>query len=320
MSANGTKQTAVVYAGQVYVSTDSGNTWTAKESNRTWTSVAMSADGTKQTAVAYKLPMGQGKIYVSTDSGNTWTAKESDRPWTSVAMSADGTKQTAVAVNDRIYVSTDSGNTWTAKESDRIWESVAMSADGTKQTAVAANDRIYVSTDSGNTWTAKESNRRWGSVAMSADGTKQTAVVWNGQIYSCIFGGVGIGTTNPTEKLEVSGNIKVSSRDAGIIFNDGSKQETASKVIKYIYTVEADYLVPGNYSYEGACSCNEGDIAVGGGWDAVRNEQPGVHDRDVHVYYDAPYGNGWGVGFRNDTDYWYLLRVYAICVKFVGVE
>ena len=39
------------YDGQIYVSTDSGNTWTAKESNRDWWSVAMSADGTKQTAV-----------------------------------------------------------------------------------------------------------------------------------------------------------------------------------------------------------------------------------------------------------------------------
>jgi len=178
MSADGTKQTAVVYNGQIYVSTDSGNTWTPVESNRNWRSVAMSADGTKQTAVVQN-----GQIYVSTDSGNTWTAKESSRNWYSVAMSADGTKQTAVALGGQIYVSTDSGNTWTAKESSRNWYSVAMSADGTKQTAVVRDGQIYVSTDSGNTWTAKESSRNWWSVAMSADGTKQTAVVRDGQIY-----------------------------------------------------------------------------------------------------------------------------------------
>jgi photosystem II stability/assembly factor-like uncharacterized protein len=179
MSADGTKQTSVVWNGQIYVSTDSGNTWTAKESNKLWCSVAMSADGTKQTAVVYL-----GQIYVSTDSGNTWTAKESSRQWRSVAMSADGTKQTAVVSwGGQIYVSTDSGNTWTAKESNREWRSVAMSADGTKQTAVVYDGQIYVSTDSGNTWTGKESNRSWSSVAMSADGTKQTAVVQNGQIY-----------------------------------------------------------------------------------------------------------------------------------------
>jgi hypothetical protein len=140
MSADGTKQTAVVYGGQIYVSTDSGNTWMPKESNRWWHSVAMSADGTKQTAVVYG-----GQIYVSTDSGNTWMPKESNRDWHSVAMSSDGTKQTAVASFKKIYVSTDSGNTWMPKESNRYWTSVAMSADGTKQTAVVWGGQIYES-------------------------------------------------------------------------------------------------------------------------------------------------------------------------------
>jgi photosystem II stability/assembly factor-like uncharacterized protein len=184
MSADGTKQTAVGNNLLIYVSTDSGNTWTPKESYRWWYSVAMSADGTKQTAVAYAE-----QIYVSTDSGNTWTPKESNRYWRSVAMSEDGTKQTAVGLQGQIYVSTDSGNTWTPKESNRDWYSVAMSADGTKQTAVGQNTQIYVSMDSGNTWTAKESNRNWWSVAMSADGAKQTAVVVGGQIYVSIDSG-----------------------------------------------------------------------------------------------------------------------------------
>ena len=64
MSADGIKQTAVVFGGQIYVSTNSGNTWIAKESNRWWTSVAMSADGTKQTAV-----VNGGQIYISGGSG-----------------------------------------------------------------------------------------------------------------------------------------------------------------------------------------------------------------------------------------------------------
>ena len=63
MSADGTKQTAVVDGGQIYVSTDSGNTWTAKESNRDWYSVAVSADGTKQTAVVW-----YGHIYVYSET------------------------------------------------------------------------------------------------------------------------------------------------------------------------------------------------------------------------------------------------------------
>ena len=139
MSEDGIKQTAVVHGGQIYVSTDSGNTWIAKGSKRDWRSVAMSKDGTEQTAV-----VAVGQIYVSTNSGNTWIAKESDRGWWSVAMSADGTKQTAVVFDGQVYVSTNSGNTWIAKESDRDWSSVAMSADGTKQTAVVYGGQIYI--------------------------------------------------------------------------------------------------------------------------------------------------------------------------------
>ncbi|MBN2020334.1 MAG: hypothetical protein JW749_08920, partial [Sedimentisphaerales bacterium] len=208
MSADGTKQTAVVEFGQIYVSTDTGNTWAAKESNRDWRSVAMSDDGTIQTAVFYG-----GQIYVSTDTGNTWTPKELNRDWMSVAMSADGTTQAAVVYNGKIYVSTDTGNTWTAKESDRYWMSVAMSADGTKQTAVVYNGQIYVSTDTGNNWTTKESNKNWMSVAMSADASVQTAVVYGGQIYVSYAGGsvgVGIGTTSPSQKLDVAGNAAFS--------------------------------------------------------------------------------------------------------------
>ena len=178
MSSDGTKQTAVVYNGQIYISSDSGNTWTPKDSNRSWCAVAMSSDGTKQTAV-----VDNGQVYVSTDSGNTWTPKDSNRAWTTVAMSSDGTKQTAGTYGGLIYISSDSGNTWTPKDSNRYWKDVAMSSDGTKQTAVVYGGQICISTDSGNTWTPKDSSRAWIVVAMSSDGTKQTAAVDNGQIY-----------------------------------------------------------------------------------------------------------------------------------------
>ena len=220
MSSDGTKQTAVDYDGQIYISSDSGDTWTAKESKRNWRSVAMSSDGTKQTAV-----VGIGQIYISTDSGNTWTPKDSNRFWKSVAMSSDGTKQTAVVSYGQIYISTDSGNTWTAKESDRYWYSVAMSSDGTKQTAVVRDGQIYISTDSGNTWTAKESNRRWYSVAMSSDGTKQTAVDNDGHIYISSDSG---NTWTAKESNRSWYSVAMSS--------DGTKQTAVNGVQIYIST------------------------------------------------------------------------------------
>ncbi len=74
MSADGSRQTAVVIGGQIYVSTDYGYTWAAKESNRSWTSVAMSENGSRHAAFSQIYG-----TYVSTDYGNTWTAKESNR-------------------------------------------------------------------------------------------------------------------------------------------------------------------------------------------------------------------------------------------------
>jgi len=176
----GLYRTAVVAAGQIYVSSDSGQTWIAKDSDRSWQGIAMSADGSRQTAVV----TNQGKIYVSRDFGNTWVAKDSNRDWNSIAMSADGSRQTAVVANGQIYVSRDYGDTWVAKDSNRDWVSIAMSADGSRQTAVVINEKIFVSRDSGDTWVAKDSIRFWFYIAMSADGSKQTAVVFiNGQIY-----------------------------------------------------------------------------------------------------------------------------------------
>ncbi|MBI5775498.1 MAG: hypothetical protein HZA89_17395 [Verrucomicrobia bacterium] len=154
-------------------------TWTARESSRSWYSVASSADGAKLVAVV----LG-GQIYTSTDSGVTWTARESSRNWFSVASSADGTKLVAVEGGGQIYTSTDSGVTWTARESTRDWSSVASSADGTKLVAGAYGGQIYTSTNSGVSWTPRDSSRSWQSVASSSDGTKLVAAVEGGQIYT----------------------------------------------------------------------------------------------------------------------------------------
>jgi hypothetical protein len=59
MSSDGKYQSAVG-GGQIYVSSDYGNTWVAKDSSRSWYGVAMSSDGKYQTAVVYN-----GQIYIS---------------------------------------------------------------------------------------------------------------------------------------------------------------------------------------------------------------------------------------------------------------
>ena len=179
-SSDGTKIVAVANGGKIYISSDSGATWSAKESDRGWRSVASSADGTKLVAVD-----GGGKIYISSDSGATWSAKESDRNWNSVASSADGTKLFATVGGGQIYVSYDSGATWSAKAINKAWTSISTTADGTKLIATSSyTSQVYESYDSGLTWAANASTfpNDWLTSATSAT-TGQKLSSASGHIY-----------------------------------------------------------------------------------------------------------------------------------------
>ena len=59
MSSDGTKLAAVVTGGNIWTSTDSGETWTSTASTQDWRGITMSSDGTK--------------LYATVDHGNIWT-------------------------------------------------------------------------------------------------------------------------------------------------------------------------------------------------------------------------------------------------------
>jgi hypothetical protein len=201
-SADGTKLAGCVYSGQIYTSTDSGATWTARAAglgNQWWFSVASSADGTK--LVACQL---NNKIFTSTDSGATWTARGNNGSWVSVASAADGVMLMACQFpGSYLYTSADSGATWTARRLGG-WTGGALSADGSRLIACNGNGQLYTSADSGVTWTARESDRFWQAAASSADGTKLVAVVNGGQIYTS--GASGSKGTTATFQYAGGGN------------------------------------------------------------------------------------------------------------------
>jgi hypothetical protein len=133
MSSDGTIQTAVVFSGYIWVSTDSGATWTQKATSLNWYGIAMSSDGTIQTAVVYG-----GYIWVSTDSGATWTQKATSLNWRGIAMSSDGTIQTAGVYGGYIRVSNS-----TAFSQDDLKDHLFVITGGTKAGntfVIAGND------------------------------------------------------------------------------------------------------------------------------------------------------------------------------------
>ena len=146
-------------AGYVYVSGDSGVTWTKRDpagGGRKWNAIASSSDGTKIVAATE----GNG-IYRSANRGSTWSLLSGAGSWvfTSIASSSDGTTIAATVQSGNIWVSLDSGSTWTARAPSVKWKGVTMSADGSKLVAVQDTGFVYKSTDGGTSWAILDVDR-----------------------------------------------------------------------------------------------------------------------------------------------------------------
>ena len=237
-SADGTKIAAAISGGYIYVSTNSGSTWTNQSGNSGaayWSALASSADGTHLIAAAGYSPYASqsGDLYVSSNSGVTWTAETvpGSAAWSCVACSADGTKIAAASSGGYIYTSTNSGSTWTNQSGNSgaaYWSALASSADGTHLIAAAGyspyasqSGDLYVSSNSGVTWTAETvpGSAAWSCVACSADGTKMAAVNHDGYIYTNY--GSAWGAVNGTSDYEWNA-IAMSSDGTKLVAAGGS--------------------------------------------------------------------------------------------------
>jgi hypothetical protein len=158
---------------RLFVSTDSGATWSVKEVARQggWVAVCCSSDGSVMYAGTKKgTSTNYGKLYKSTNSGNTWTEVRTVGNVTDVACSSDG--QTVVVANKYdisttdsskggLFMSTNGGSSWstTANGDLKDWRCVAMNSSGSVIVAghhdnpYGTVNRLYVSTNSGATWT-----------------------------------------------------------------------------------------------------------------------------------------------------------------------
>jgi photosystem II stability/assembly factor-like uncharacterized protein len=177
-TANGTGGTTHLVAGtsptgQVYRSTDGGQTWTLVQRLGSETGVRcitrISGTGASAVLVAGTSPTGQ--VYRSTDGGQTWTLVQRLGSETFVQTIAyiSGTGASAVLVagtfpNGQIYRSTDGGQTWTLAQNVVAGANVSVSCiayisgsgDTAHLVAGGSNGIVYRSVNGGQTWVEQQ--------------------------------------------------------------------------------------------------------------------------------------------------------------------
>jgi photosystem II stability/assembly factor-like uncharacterized protein len=237
MSSDGKIQTAAVYGGYIYNSTDYGNTWTQNPSapSANWRPVSMSADGKVQIAGRVG-----SYIYVSTDYGNIWTASTSSgtNSWFKTDMSSDGKIQTATVLGGYLYGSTDYGATWTEITSagTRSWKGLDMSSDGKIQLASVNNGYLYRSIDYGITWSVVNTTARyWQNIAISSDGKIQTANIYDGTGYIYVSTDYGTSWSEKTSgglqswtgiAMSSDGKIQIAGTDGSTLYSSNDYGNT----------------------------------------------------------------------------------------------
>ena len=184
ISHDGTKAIIGAEYGNVYVSSDSGSSWTATSlsSSLRWYGVAMSSDGSKMVACSnpsFQNGDYNGQLQMSTDGGSTWNALSPSGRFRDVAMSTDGQVIAATAEEGKVHISTDGGSTFTERGDTLKWSKIAMSSDGSKMIAslIYTGTVGYVSLDGGVTWTQPTlSSGEWDDVAITSDGSKMYVI------------------------------------------------------------------------------------------------------------------------------------------------
>lgn len=177
-SHDGQRLAAAESGGRIHTSTNSGMSWTPRDSGRPWIALASSTNGVRLAAA-----VANGPILVSADSGATWIERWNPRAWSGLASSADGLRLAAVVDGGPIYLSTNAGTSWAATAENRFWHAIASSADGRTLAAAVDDGPIHVSADGGATWVARGDAHSWTAIAASADGSVLAATTWDGPVF-----------------------------------------------------------------------------------------------------------------------------------------
>ena len=256
-STDGTHLAAIINGGDIFTSSDGGNSWIDRTTSgaRGWYSISSNSDGSLLFAVDndnyFPRENGSGGfIYRSSDFGATWetVTVAGQHIWTSISVSPDGLNVIASAYRNHIYTSNDGGITWYDRGSPddtpngqgvSAFPSAAQSFDGIHIIALENGDadggNIFASGDGGRSWSGTESPyTNWQSVTSNSDGSRLAAIAYQRNTsFGDIYTSSDFGLTW-TDKTSAIGPLAWSSIASSF---DGAHLATTANG-DYIYTSE----------------------------------------------------------------------------------
>lgn len=147
VNATSLKISIIGNAGNIYTSSDSGDTWASGGLLESWGAIAVSDSALNQIAV-----VRYGGIFLSANSGNSWDFLNNTYQWSDIAMSSDGIIQAAVIFNGNIFMSIDGGITWEDRGNYGSYRGVRISETGQYIVAITQGGLTKVSSNTGLTF------------------------------------------------------------------------------------------------------------------------------------------------------------------------
>lgn len=180
---------AAVDTGYIYVSDDSGATWTEITSvgSKAWRKIRCDATG------QYVLAMARNQnYYYSDDFGSTWNAVAVSRDWRGCDVSGDGATMIIGSFDgNNPRISTDYGATWGNSTAGTNNSDLAVDTDGSHFIRAHYGNYLEISTNSDTSWadTTGAGSRNWRECAIDGDGSAMIGVYDGGGIYYTTNGG-----------------------------------------------------------------------------------------------------------------------------------
>ncbi len=249
MSADGKYITGTVSGGNLYTSDDYGQTWTARGSSGTWWDVDMTNEGRIQIAGT------NSSLYLSTNYGVNWTVIKEGQDWKGIAMSGDGKYVLANALNDKVYISVadsvmpagkvgvgiNSPTTRLDIEDDsnsqalRIYRNTSANLQETGIIFDVSQGQPTLNYSKGGIFFERDDSAGgWGkgNMIFAVDNASDSGTVNKAdeKMRIDVTGNVGIGTSSPTSKLEVNGDVNISGGDLIVGETDLFVDATTGKV------------------------------------------------------------------------------------------